>query len=491
MKKILTIFLCGLMFVSCIFTAFSSCSKNSGDNNTETKGETGTQDTTVPGGTRNERENISDDLPETDLKGYNFRIYTFKDFTKNFIIEEEIGEVINDAVYKANLAVEDRFNMKITEVNSGLSGDENTHMTATKASINAGDDSFDIAMGHDILLAQASLEGLFTNLYDVPKINFSKPWWLENTVKAMTCDGQMYVFTSAMSYLSMNWTRVLYINKEKAKDFGITVPYKDVLDGTWTLDKLITLNKNTYTDLNGDDIRDMDDFYGMIFSGMFYCTTEPFGIEAISKDPDEILKLNINTPRTVEMIDKMYDLVFTQDTYYEPDDMWYKNDRFMNNKALFIYSELGWVIDPFRSTDINYGILPMPKLNDSQEKYYAGYTDMPFVIPMTAPNLDRTGLIIEAMSAEGYKKIFPAYYEIALKNKYLQDEESIQILDIINQSRMLDFAYMYSGRYSMILSELFGAAKPSKDFASYYEKTEKNEQANINKLIEAFEKLAG
>ena len=56
-------------------------------------------------------------------------------------------------------------------------------------------------------------------------------------------------------------------------------------------------------------------------------------------------------------------------------------------------------------------------------------------VPITATNLERTGIITEALSAESYKRVIPAYYETALKTKYARDDESVQMLDMIANSR--------------------------------------------------------
>ena len=46
-----------------------------------------------------------------------------------------------------------------------------------------------------------------------------------------------------------------------------------------------------------------------------------------------------------------------------------------------------------------------------------------------SPDADRTSAIIEALSYEGYVYLKPKYYETMLQNKYLRDEESVEMLD--------------------------------------------------------------
>ena len=65
------------------------------------------------------------------------------------------------------------------------------------------------------------------------------------------------------------------------------------------------------------------------------------------------------------------------------------------------------------------------------------------IIPKSASDLERTGAIIEALSAEGYYTLKPAYYETVLKGKSVRDDESSEMLDIIFANRVYDLEYMY------------------------------------------------
>jgi len=161
---------------------------------------------------------------------------------------------------------------------------------------------------------------------------------------------------------------------------------------------------------------------------------------------------------------------------------------FSTNRALFAFGEIFHAVDKYRYTDVNYGIVMQPKLDETQENYRAEYTDRFLLFPITASDTEFLGIIFEAMSAEGYKQIFPAYYEIALKQKFTFDDESVQVLDIINDVRVLDFSYVYIPDINGILNTLL-YERPSKDFASQYAKSERSLNAKIDQLIKSYDKL--
>ena len=129
----------------------------------------------------------------------------------------------------------------------------------------------------------------------------------------------------------------------------------------------------------------------------------------------------------------------------------------------------------------------MPKYAENED-YLAAMTDRPYFVPITNPNLEVTGILIESMSAEGYKTVFPAFYEIALKDKFLYDEESVQILDMIYDRAVLSFSYMYEKYpgFSQTFSTLFNTSTPSADFASYYAKNEKAALDRLDVIMQAF-----
>ena len=438
---------------------------------------------------------ISDGLPELDFGGYDFRITSYSNIRDRVFAENDIGEVINDAQYSARVTVEERFNVKISLAEAGGSTD-GSDLTAVKKSILAGDDEFDLVHAHDITLCTNSLENIFVNLYNIPNLDFAKPWWPANSVDSLTVLGQMYVYSNAMTTDSIGNIRVIYINKDKARDYGIALPYRDVFEGSWTIDKLIAMTRDVYSDLNGNGEADEEDLFGFEYRDQYFiCTLEPLGITPYKRDREEIVKLNLNNERTLLAVDKMHTLLFDLKSTFFKNDNKVENNIFMSNRALATCLQLGEAVDKLRFTDINYGILPMPKLEASQENYYSGYTSYLCAVPNTAQDLARTGAVIEALSAEGYKKVLPAYNEIALKNKYLQDDESIEMLDLINETKMLDFAWCYNVNYQgpyWFMRDLFiGGKSPSTDFASWYDKNETKQQKQLDTIIAKFENMQG
>ena len=88
--------------------------------------------------------------------------------------------------------------------------------------------------------------------------------------------------------------------------------------------------------------------------------------------------------------------------------------------------------------DTDFGILPLPKYDENQEKYetlnWSGF----MVIPATAGDLEMVGTVVENLGYLNDKIVLPAFYEILLGQKISRNEESSQMLDIIFEGSVYD-----------------------------------------------------
>lgn len=427
---------------------------------------------------------IPDDLPDEDFGGRDFRIRVTDSFVTRIVIEEETGDVVKDSIYAMNMKVEERFNVDIKAI--ALST-EDSDISKLKAAILAGDDSCELYTGHDISLGWASLDGLFRNIRALPYLNFDKPWWPSYTVDSLSVGGVMLLFSNYISYYNLASTRCTLFNKAIMNDYGLDYPYDSVRDGTWTLDKFSVMVGSVYDDINGDGQRDYEDLYGMCTSPDLYAIQESFGIRPIVADEDGKLTFDIYNEKTVTLIEKFYKMLYESDGGLVTTE----GSTFSKGRSMFIFEMIDAAAGSLRRTDLDYGFAPIPKFDETQETYISGSTDRPYVVPVTATDDELLGIIIEAMSAEDYKIVRPAYFDVALKTKFTYDEDSAEMLDIIGNNIVLDFSYIYSfyGGFAWALMNMMNPDNPSTDFASWYEKnlsSEKNKLANIQQAFDRY-----
>ena len=446
-----------------------------------------------------------DHLPEKDYGGRDFIIMTRDGgwdtchHIEEFVVEEQIGEVINDAVYKRNLIVEEKYNVKIDIM---LTKEVANDMPAIiKRMVKAGEDSVDLVCAHQVYIGQTAPEGNFMNWYDVPHVDFEKPWWVQDANKELSVDGKTFFTISEIAYELLDYTYCVYFNKRLAADYELENPYAVVNDGRWTLDYITKTVKDIYIDLDNDGKRTMDDFYG--FASNTYSAGNTFlwslGGKVMEKDAAGRPQLVMNNQHTTDIIDKLYDFYFETPGVYalnktsEKGVEWpyITSQMFKNGQIIFSTGMFCDALVRFKDMEDDYGIIPFPKWDEQQDKYYTmidGHGPL-LAILTTHRDPEMVGIITEAMSAESYNLVSPAYYEVALKIKYSRDEESVKMLDLIKDGIKYDFGYIYDGwqGFAFSLQELF--ANQKKDFTSHYEKKENSALKYYNKIIDMYYEL--
>ncbi len=476
-RRIFAFLLAALLLTSCGKTA------------AETEKDTDTAAAVEPVETETETETeteLQDHLPEMDLNGYNYRMYITSSDERRAMayVPEQTGEAVNDAVYQKIAAVEERFNVDIT---MDESAPKDNNLSAPTKSITAGDDAFDIIQGQDIAMANASISGLFYNIYDVPYMDTTKPWWPAKTVKSMTVADQLYLMNNNITYHALSATFVLFFNKDIMTDMGMEYPYDMVHEGTWTMDTLIEMSNNAYVDLNGDGIKGLEDQLGILYDNAYWGIMEPFELETYKKDENGNLYYDFDVEKNASFVEKMYALLFGEGGFIQD----YANPlngneiKFSEGHSLFRYAKFSYAVTIYSQADIRYGVLPIPKLNEAQSQYNGGGTDRPLAIPVSAVNnLEAVGLVSEALNIEGYKKVFPAYFETAMKTRYADDSEDAKMMDIIRANTIISYDFMFatSGSYQNMLVDLFNGSTPNTDVASWAAKKEKSQVSRVASL---------
>ena len=91
-------------------------------------------------------------------------------------------------------------------------------------------------------------------------------------------------------------------------------------------------------------------------------------------------------------------------------------------------------------------------------------------------------MIAEAMSAEGYRNIVPAYYGMALRSRYVNDEDSRLMLEILFENRVLSFSYIYGKDDSSFQHCTNNVLAQGGNFTSYYESNLAKQQARVDEI---------
>ena len=487
MRKIfVTVFLLAMaLFFS------SSCA---GDGGTETEGAKQGEAVDEGGAADGTEAKIEHDVPDIDFGEYAFRVLDREGYAGMYWVsvdmyaEAENGEPINDAVFRRNRRLEEKFNIKIQEIKK-----ETDLLSFAQRSIMAGDDDFDVLYPFMQNAGAMIQKGQLVNLYEMPYLSFGKPWWNKATNDSMTVAKKLYCAVGDIATITNDSTWAVLFNKEMTKNLDLGDHYAMVSEGKWTIDVLHENSRKVTQDLNGDGILSLEDQWGALNQHeSAYCLFAASGQKIIQKDANDLPTLVLNNDRTAAVLTKVVDFmsdesaqVKAEDHASKYSDIWaVMMDTFIENRALYAIWPLRAVPD-MRTMEADFGILPLPKFDEAQEKYYSvmQYNNATVMcVPVSAGNLERTGAILEAWAAESVDTLTKAYYEINLKTKHARDDESSAMLDLILSTRIVEqgLFFNWAGMQEFFMG--FSQRKQM-DFASQYEKAEPKWLQAIEKTI--------
>ena len=138
----------------------------------------------------------------------------------------------------------------------------------------------------------------------------------------------------------------------------------------------------------------------------------------------------------------------------------------------------------------DYGIIPYPKYDEAQAEYKSmvdgGHEAM--AVGKNAENLEFIGIMTEALCAESYKSVLPAYYDVCLKTRYASSPKDAEMMDLCVNARVFDLGYVYDNwnGVAFYFQELLRADK-FQDITSYYKGREKAATKYYDKVLKLFD----
>ena len=432
-------------------------------------------------------------LPEMDLGGYVFTVVDREVGnewrTIDVYAESENGDIINDAVFQRNLTVEEAFNMKIAEYRLDPY-DIGPHVRKT---ISAGDESYDTFTESVSTLSGLAAENILLDWTQISSLQIDQPWWDPMMTSDCSIGGKVFFNTGDISIMDNYGTWCMLFNKDMVNNYDLGDVYAMVEDGTWTIDAMYNMARTAAADLDGNGKMDDTDQWGFVTEsynmfGLWASTGEKIA----GKNDNDMPVLTMYNERSAAAADKIRalqaDTAVTLSAERCAGSYEFSNAVFKNNKALFMFGGL-WLLSNYRDSEVNFGIIPAPKYDEKQDQYYttySAYNCTAFGIPTHASDAERTGAVMEALAMISRYTLTPAYYDKALIGKYIRDEESAGMLDIILASRNYDLGNIYNwGNLQYIFDQLHSSS--SAQFSSLYSASEKMAQKQMDKFISKLE----
>ncbi|GHV11376.1 hypothetical protein FACS1894219_02410 [Clostridia bacterium] len=437
-------------------------------------------------------------LPDADFGGYEFRVLNFNQEAMwwvypNIDIESPSADVVDSAVYNRNRSMEQKYGFKIVEMPVSIVGMDQM----IRKSVSAGTDDYDIALVNTTNAPANASNNRFLELTDLPNLNLDKDWWNPEQQKYFSIANKLFFTFSDLSFIDDDNVTIQMYNKKLAADLGVESAeqlYSLVEDGKYTLDVFDRLTKAGANDINGNGIVDgsEDQFGAIIVEWEYLALFFGFGEPLFDKDKDDLPYMSAGSERFYTAYQKTAETIGNKKIFAieGQNGITRTEEVFVNDRALFCTQVLSCV-RLYKEMGSDFGILPTPKLDEKQERYYTNCLNAAAVaILSTVADPGRTSHILEALTAESRRTVVPAYYNIAIGNKYLRDDESFKMLDIILDSRFIDMGssiYGWGGLSGLLQQS---ATSRRTDFASILDKASVNVQKAIDKTIETYKEIS-
>ncbi|MBQ8837293.1 MAG: extracellular solute-binding protein [Clostridia bacterium] len=438
------------------------------------------------------------DLPAADTLGDlsgDFHILVSGNWTWNdFAADETDTTVVETAIYRRNQYIKQKYDADITtkdivKYSSAMgSGD------GFKALYNdyiAGQSTYDAAMVGTYDVATLAYNGLLWDLNSIPYINLSKDYWDQKANEDLSMNGAMYYTTGDISVADNRATYVMFFSKSMVEEYGLDNPYDLVNENKWTFEKFSSMVKGVGADENQDGAFDERDSYGLITPTDTHLAILSAAQERIATINDKGgIELTFYSERVDNLYSRYLDLIKSSTVLnYQNVDAVTADDRismFNNNQVLF-YSHTLFYMDNLRDIENDFGIIPYPKFDETQESYgnlVSAWHSQFFCIPITSANIKRSGVIIEELAYKGKELLTPAYYDKTLNGQYVRDSESSAMLDIIFDNLVYDVGIYYNiGTYKEQLTSIYRTGNSLVNIYETYRPQAENQVATLNQYF--------
>ena len=399
-------------------------------------------------------------------------------------VEESDGTPLNDAIFARNLATEDLLGIKVTPI---FADNDEIIRNQVKTEVTAGTTDYDTVLNRMDYIGPQAESGLYLNLMD--HLDTSNPWWDKNIVETFTMfNSKLYWITGDINVFDDFAVEVLFTNKSILEQNGFELPYKDVLEGKWTIDRMYQIAKACEKDLDGDGKMTVGkDVIGHIegndhIKHWIYA----MGEKSCDIDKDGNLEVNILTESHISAIDTLFSYMVDKQMTYT--GAW---QDFLKGGIVFCGAMLG-PINSLREMEDDFGVIPMAKKNEEQENYghYVsnGWTTA-YAVPMTNKDPDRTGIILEVLCGFSTDTVRSALYDVLFAAKLVRDTESVEMLNIIFDTKSYDWAvdFSWGGNFANLYNGIYNTKNNT--YVSGATKSQKIINKMLDRVIEDFKNL--
>ncbi|MBQ9080109.1 MAG: extracellular solute-binding protein [Clostridia bacterium] len=432
-------------------TLFAACTQPSDDDVTTTTVSNNASTTPVPHENSGETTPSSADTtapeyvyPDVTYDGAEFAMLNAEDrynMIYHLTPDSITGDSLDDERYMLNTDIEERYKISLSETQIAY----NDLLPYAQNEVLSNTPVHDVFFLSGKQIASLMSAGYMHNLLDIEQINIEAEWWDQTLIEDGTLNDKYLYYLGGNYHLQgFEGTTCIYFNKEMMADLGLEFPYQLARDGKWTFDKMYEYASSAAS-LNGDESFEYNaggsSVYGIAcINNMMPAFIMGGNAYYVEKNANDEPVISFTSEHFQNVCTKIASLTSTAGVFKAKNEV----ALFMDNRALMMGGEIKAAANEMRNMQSEFGLLPVPKYDESQANYvtnmYWGTHLMS--IPVTCSDVERAAIIMDTLHYGAVEKVLPYYYE-RVCYKGLRDEDSIEMLEIIRETRYLNWGLSY------------------------------------------------
>jgi len=465
-------------------------------------------------------ENV-DETPEeqgiytyADLGGYTYQAYVYGSGSgssvmvcEDFWTEDPSGDYLKYAVYARNTYIENTYHCKISQVDSK---DLSTYNELKKFYLNG--EQYELCIIPTMDAAACATSALLCNVYELENIKLQNTAYDQNSIGQLAVGGKLYYLSGDMNVSMMDAAAVTCFNSALYREYDFEKkigdgkaayndPYQMVHDGTWTLENMLKIAAEVDHDRDKSGtldatVGDKVGFFQHNSTPLFYW----FGLGArlTENDPKNggYPAIAFDSDKGEDTFALLYDNLNTAVEHPERaigggGD---RKESFKTGNILFFDIILWDVRKVYRPAEYEYGILPLPKADVDQTRYFdivynPSRVERIWAIPTTCANRDYASFLLNVIAVYSARSesTMDVYFRITLSTASQNDTHAYATLHTVRNSLTYDYCLLYD--WGDFITEQLSKLSTS-SFNTYADATAKEmldlANAEMNRTLKGF-----
>ena len=337
--------------------------------------------------------------------------------SENYFADELSSDNMQAALYRRAKTTEKRLNVV-------MKYDVNIDLAATRDLFMSGDNVYQQYILGGVDEYEVVVSGYLYNTDTLPYIDTSADWWNQSQIDALRLGENTYMLVSDFLLID---PAAIFFNWDMIEDNNLPNPYTLVNEGTWTLDTYIDMCIAVINDMDGDgEYTSEDDITGMHYQDTSQLA--PFfpgcGQLITERDEEGRVEMAMNNERTLVIWDKLLRFSTSNGSFSS-------FQKFEDNRALFATRKVSYLESYAGMSELSVGLVPFPKMDESQDSYYSLCYDPIITVPATIKNPELVGAVLEFLAWESGNEVTPTYYDKLLKTRYSADLETRAMVELL------------------------------------------------------------